>query len=333
MRALIFGQPFAATLLEEQVALHSLEFLPTYDLKGTRMAFIRRRPNEADEVVVRNLATSEHLTLCGSGRERVNGIILTSTAIAFVTFSGLLYVRDLRNDHNETQCRRLPSAQVNKIAGHAETFAVVLASKPGNTAVVVYSGLDQKLRIHDFSSQMPGSHDDRTLFDGANIMVDSARQLVDIIDSSKFATADDDVVDLLCRHRRFSLRSDASTTTVTQSTTRMETSHRFNTLGHPHSSGSRDQFTLDLLYSSGSGQWFPTTVGQSRQSLAFDAASTTLTVTGCQPGANSPSHLLPGVPSMVHYVRWKDAIYATGISAAVSVFTVEDDGVNLRYVV
>ncbi|SMR48790.1 unnamed protein product [Zymoseptoria tritici ST99CH_1E4] len=136
VKAMRCGRPFSqASYTELNVFRDSFRGQTIKDdppqLKGTRLAFIRRPQQGCNSVVLRDLTTGHATTLYGDARETIMNIALSSTLIAFTSHSGKLYTQDFTSGSPVRKSVRLPSATI--MALHADHGVVGVMLKESGT--------------------------------------------------------------------------------------------------------------------------------------------------------------------------------------------------------
>lgn len=189
------------------------------DLKGDCLAYVTTVREEGDAVVVRNLVTGITNTLRGDAREKIVSIVLTSRAVAFVTFGGYLYVAELRKDRPALQTHRvqLPSSSVQALSGHNGTIVLAMRQSGVNNGIpvtiLIYDIGTHRLQSYSFEAAKspPGNRLD--LFCSRSIVVDSDRKTVNVFtlvrnhigcQSMRGESAADDTEHLYLTHVRIS---------------------------------------------------------------------------------------------------------------------------------
>lgn len=136
VKAMRCGRPFSqASYTELDVFRDSFRGQTIKDdppqLKGTRLAFMRRPQQGCNSVVLRDLTTGHATTLYGDARETIMNIALSSTLIAFTSHSGKLYTQDFTSGAPVRKSVRLPSATI--MALHADHGVVGVMLKESGT--------------------------------------------------------------------------------------------------------------------------------------------------------------------------------------------------------
>lgn len=182
--ALQNGRPFSFLEICEELA-----FVPSSQpvthlirLKGKHLAYLRgdSETREGNTVVVNDLVSGEWTALCGTAREKVMSIQLTSDIVAFLTYAGTVYVASLLNLTDSLQCVRLPSSSVLATSSCQATLACLIQGALTPTAVI-YDAVTR--RTHSFSLQP--AYD---LGDGMGrfaILIDSRKQCIDVFSLRK----------------------------------------------------------------------------------------------------------------------------------------------------
>jgi hypothetical protein len=101
-------------------------------LNGTKIAYIRAPPQltESYTVVVRDLVSGSVTDVHGEARENAMNIALSTDVVAFVTFSGILYVASLLDLDASPSRVRLPSSGTAVVAAWGGTVVCHLAPSP-----------------------------------------------------------------------------------------------------------------------------------------------------------------------------------------------------------
>jgi len=217
VRAIRHGKPFTVTTYDNTGTGWGGPFQQLFsrgiDLKGDKIAYISRQSGESDTVVVRNLVTGAASMLHGEAREKIKSIVLTSNVVAFVTFEGALYVTKL-SDHlllQKTTRIQLPSSNVQAIAGHDNTLALVLRrggrGSVFKACVLVYDAETRRLQDYNIDKQPEGKD---KMVNAVGIIVDSGRETINIFmlasEPAPLSTgADPAGDDLILTHLRMSL--------------------------------------------------------------------------------------------------------------------------------
>lgn len=137
--ALRTGRPFSYVNYGDQFA-----FLPSSHriahqlrLKGKHIAYLRGNPEtrEGTTVVIRDLITGEMTSLCGTAREKVMLIELSTDIIAFFTYVGTVYVASLLDLPDSLRAVRLPSSTIHATYADRRIVACLLG---GTSALTVF---------------------------------------------------------------------------------------------------------------------------------------------------------------------------------------------------
>jgi len=130
--ALRNGRPFSYVNYGDQFAFlpNSHPIAHRLQLKGKHIAYLRGNPDtrEGNTVVIRDLVTGETTSLCGTAREKIMLIELSTDIVAFFTYVGTVYVASLRDLQDSLRAVRLPSSRI--LAAHADrgTLACLLTA-------------------------------------------------------------------------------------------------------------------------------------------------------------------------------------------------------------
>jgi hypothetical protein len=107
--------------------------MPFIQLKGRYIAQL----TQGESVMVRDLVSGASATFRGQAREKIMGLALSTEIIAFVTYTGILYVASLGDLIASPSPVRLPSSLAFTMAANGNTVAVLLGH-PNIPSVVVY---------------------------------------------------------------------------------------------------------------------------------------------------------------------------------------------------
>jgi hypothetical protein len=138
--ALRNGRPFSYVNYGDQFA-----FLPNshrvahhLKLKGKHIAYLRGNPEarEGTTVVVRDLITGDMTSLCGTAREKVMLIELSTDIVAFFTYVGTVYVASLQDLPDSLRAVRLPSSTIHATYADRTTLACLLGGTSGLTVFI-----------------------------------------------------------------------------------------------------------------------------------------------------------------------------------------------------
>ena len=120
--ALRNGRPFSYVNYGDQFTFlpNSHPIAHQLRLKGKHIAYLRGNSDtrEGTNVVIRDLVTGESTSLCGTAREKVMLIELSTNIIAFFTYTGTVYVALLLALPDSLRAVRLPSSKIH--ATHAD---------------------------------------------------------------------------------------------------------------------------------------------------------------------------------------------------------------------
>jgi hypothetical protein len=209
VRALRCGQPFLHVSWEEpDVFDDQNKSGESLQLKGTRVAFVRRPRKDCDSVVVRDLVSGDQTILYGDAREKITDISLSSTLIAFTTYSGKLYTQDFSSATRKSV--RLPSASI--IALHADQDTVAVLVKGSGTtyrhSMAIFDFASGTLKLIDNLTPELASHSstDDSLPEtciSTMLMVNGHDKVVDLFDYT-ISTEDYECVRVRVEHVRYS---------------------------------------------------------------------------------------------------------------------------------
>jgi len=156
--------------------------LRTLKLKGHRIAYIRIVPTHVEEVVVRDLLTGHITPLHGDARERIMGLVLTDALVAFVTYTGLLYVHRLSDTSGKVNRFRLPSSQIVDFVGEGNKFALLVKSSgTDHNPLLVYSDSEQMLKPYRFPLQRVRLVNRMEQLPPQKILLDNKRDSIHVI--------------------------------------------------------------------------------------------------------------------------------------------------------
>jgi len=120
--ALRNGRPFSYVNYGDQFAFlpNSHPIAHQLRLKGKNIAYLRGNPDtrEGTNVVIRDLVTGGTTSLCGTAREKVMLIELSTSIVAFFTYTGIVYIASLLDLPDSLRAVRLPSSKIH--AAHAD---------------------------------------------------------------------------------------------------------------------------------------------------------------------------------------------------------------------
>lgn len=179
--ALRNGRPFSYVNYGDQFA-----FLPNSHpvahqlrLKGKNIAYLRGDPKTRDgtTVVIRDLVNGEATPLCGSAREKIMLIELSTDIVAFFTYVGTVYVASLLDMADSLRAVRLPSSTIHATYTDRGTLACLLGGASGMTVFLH----DTKTRKSaSFSHDRHASCDETEDVHCHAVLVNSDDKLVDV---------------------------------------------------------------------------------------------------------------------------------------------------------
>lgn len=184
--ALQVGRPFTHLSLPGAFAFSILSE-PThrgrllFQLNGRHIAYIlgRSRSDESLTVVVRDLVSGNTATVRGHAREPAMNLALSTNVVAFVTFTGILYVASLLDPTALPSRVRLPSSCTTILAAGGGTVACHLSL---DSIVVIYRSATRKSSSFSLeSARTPWEQADSKLRQRVfSMSVDEDRQTIDI---------------------------------------------------------------------------------------------------------------------------------------------------------
>jgi hypothetical protein len=128
--ALRNGRPFSYVNYGDQFAFlpNSPRIAHQLKLKGKHIAYLRGNPEtrEGTTVVIRDLITGEMTSLCGTAREKVMLIELSTDIVALFTYVGTVYVASLLDLPDSLRAVRLPSSTIHATYADRTTLACLL---------------------------------------------------------------------------------------------------------------------------------------------------------------------------------------------------------------
>lgn len=138
--ALRNGRPFSYVNYEDQFAFlpNSQPIAHQFRLKGKHIAYLRGNADtrEGTTVVIRDLVTGEATSLCGTAREKIMLIELSTDIVAFFTYVGTVYVASLINPPDSLRAVRLPSSTIHATYTDRWTLACLLGATSGITVFI-----------------------------------------------------------------------------------------------------------------------------------------------------------------------------------------------------
>ena len=153
-------------------------------LKGSRIAYISRKPSDGHAVIVRDLVTGVVKTLRGEARERILHLVLTTTLVAFMTSDGWLYANKLSDPAENISRVRAPSANVLASGGDLDTIVMAMAGtryiKAHFTDILVYDAGTRRLQSFEVEDPFEGPQSVSSSFNSYGIVVNSTKQTADI---------------------------------------------------------------------------------------------------------------------------------------------------------
>jgi hypothetical protein len=260
MQAVRTGRPFTYALFKEEHIVHTRFHwravnLCTTTLADRKIAYVRQR-SQSHEVVVRDLVSGECSMHCGSAREQILTIVLTSAVLGFVGFNGALYVWHL--DGSKEMARvTLPSSNVYCLAGHGETIAALFLAEGGPLmSVAVYNAKLGTLKAFDHPSQHTQEDCGAQPLTARTLLVNEVMGIIDVFSSDSYV-AGKQHCHVHVGHLRFRLESLPSNKAVLSSVLQI---HRdavkpfsrvgkvFCMVGKIKSIGTHGLFRLSLLF-------------------------------------------------------------------------------------
>jgi hypothetical protein len=138
--ALRNGRPFSYVNYGDQFAFlqNSHQVAHKLRLKGKHIAYLRGNPEtrEGTTVVIRDLITGEMTSLCGTAREKVILIELSTDIVAFFTYVGTVYLASLLDLPDSLRSVRLPSSTIHATYADRGTLACLLSGTSGLTVFI-----------------------------------------------------------------------------------------------------------------------------------------------------------------------------------------------------
>lgn len=146
-------------------------------LKGKHIAYLRGNPktHEGNTVVVRDLVAGKVTSLCGTAREKIMSIELTSDIVAFFTYRGTVYIASLQALTDTPRSVRLPSSSILATSSCRTTLACLVRGSSSLIAVVHDTGVR---RTHSFELQPVHGHNDD--MSRCTVLLDSREQCVHV---------------------------------------------------------------------------------------------------------------------------------------------------------
>lgn len=179
--ALRNGRPFSYVNYEDQFA-----FLPNlqpiahqFRLKGKHIAYLRGNADirEGTTVVIRDLVTGEATSLCGTAREKIMLIELSTDIVAFFTYVGTVYVASLINPPDSLRAVRLPSSTIHATYTDRGTLACLLGATSG---ITVFIHDTETRKSTSFTHHRNAYCDESEDTHGHAVLVNSTDKLVDV---------------------------------------------------------------------------------------------------------------------------------------------------------
>lgn len=138
--ALRNGRPFSYVNYGDQFAFlpNSHPIAHQLRLKGKHIAYLRGNPDtrEGTNVVIRDLITGETTSLCGTAREKVMSIELSTNIVAFFTYTGTVYITSLLALPDSLRAVRLPSSKIHAAYADRGLLACLLGGTFGLTVFI-----------------------------------------------------------------------------------------------------------------------------------------------------------------------------------------------------
>lgn len=176
MQAFHSGRSFSRKIIRTE----GLPFGP--QLQGRYVAYHEHFQGVATVVIVYDLLTNERSSYSEDAREIPQHLVLTSTLVAFTMISGgYLYWNRLGDKQSQVRSVRLPSANIQYIAGDADLIVLLVKAVSPATSIeqiMVFDASASKLQCVDISPGLevgepsPGPREWRVLVNAAKGFVD-----------------------------------------------------------------------------------------------------------------------------------------------------------------
>ena len=139
--ALRLARPFTYVAFPGDASTQPLmrERMPFIQLKGKHVAHLSGSV-ECDPIIVRDLVSGDHAGFRGQAREKVMGFALSTEIVAFVTYTGTMYVASLADLTASPSPVRLPSSSVLDMAASGGTVACLLGGSCDPLVVIYKAG-------------------------------------------------------------------------------------------------------------------------------------------------------------------------------------------------
>ena len=140
IQALRIGRPFSYVNYGDRFAFlpDSYPIADQLRLKGKHIAYLRGNPDsyEGTNVVLRDLVTGETTSLCGTAREKIMLIELSTNIVAFFTYTGTVYIALLPALPDSLRAVRLPSSKIHAAHADRRLLACLLGGTSGLTVFI-----------------------------------------------------------------------------------------------------------------------------------------------------------------------------------------------------
>ncbi|CAK4030479.1 f-box domain [Lecanosticta acicola] len=165
-QAMRLGKPFSTYTVQDSTLVrpehHGDRFQPpspslsqegrTFALKGKRLAYIA---SSGSKVVVHDLVSDDIHSFRDEARHSIHGLTLTSSAIAFTTFTGKLYTKDLISHESQLRRVKLPSSSVHAFNGDGAFIVLILLANSDAFTMLIYDTTTGETWSHDLPLLFP----------------------------------------------------------------------------------------------------------------------------------------------------------------------------------
>jgi hypothetical protein len=225
--------------------------MPVIQLKGRYLAHLRYEQSiQGQSVMVRDLVSGHSALFRGQARESLLGFALSTAIIAFVTYTGTLYVASLGDLAASPSLVRLPSSSIFGMAANGSTVAVLLLNSL-EPFVVIYNAGTRKSNSFALEAMKIAAHEKEMRLEMRSMAVDEERGTIDFAAITFTGSkAENGTIGLSVMVFRFSLAGEYVTHTAwDQQVHGLRGARRANAfLGPLQATGERGLLSMELSY-------------------------------------------------------------------------------------
>lgn len=223
MQAMRVGRAFTTAVFRIAVKPHGARLMLQHDrtvaLSAKCFAYLAESSFDQDEqLVVVDLISGQEMTFRGVAREGIMGLALSSTLVAWITYTGRLYVKDLRHPAQEERRVTLPSANVGAFGADGELVALTMPLRGGTHFILAIYDLNND-SLKSWELRVPkiqiGKYEEFLL--PGPLLLHTENGTIDIFSQLAIPTTPfGDKEDLYVQHTRYSLVGEQISTSSWQ---------------------------------------------------------------------------------------------------------------------